>query len=71
MISSSDILQGKILIVDDQEVNVLLLERMPRGASYVSISSTTDTGQVCALHLKNRYDLILLDLTCLAWMDFR
>jgi adenylate cyclase len=62
MISSSDILHGKILIVDDLEVNVLLLERMLRGAGYVSITSTMDPRKVCALHLKNRYDLILLDL---------
>jgi signal transduction histidine kinase len=62
MISSSDILHGKILIVDDQEVNIQLLERMLRGAGYVSITSTMDPGEVCALHLKNRYDLILLDL---------
>jgi putative two-component system response regulator len=62
MINSSDILQGKILIVDDQEVNVLLLERMLRGSNYASVTSTMDPGQVCTLHRKNRYDLILLDL---------
>jgi two-component system cell cycle response regulator len=62
MISSSDILHGKVLIVDDQETEVLLLERMLRGAGYVSITSTMDPREVCALHLKNRYDLILLDL---------
>ncbi len=62
MISASDILHGKILIVDDQHVNVLLLERMLGGAGYVSITSTTHPGEVCQLHRKNRYDLILLDL---------
>jgi diguanylate cyclase (GGDEF)-like protein len=62
MISSSDILHGKVLIVDDQEANVLLLERMLRGAGYVSITSTMDPGEVYELHLKNHYDLILLDL---------
>ena len=62
MISSSDILHGKVLIVDDQKANVLLLERMLRGAGYVSITSTMDPGEVCQLHRKNCYDLILLDL---------
>ncbi|SRR5205823_1240229 len=62
MISASDILSAKVLIVDDQQANVLLLERMLRGAGYVSITSTMDPGAVCELHLKNRYDLILLDL---------
>ena len=62
MISSSDILKASILIVDDQEANVSLLEQMLRGAGYVSIASTRDPHEVCELHRKNRYDLILLDL---------
>jgi PleD family two-component response regulator len=61
MISSSDILHAKVLIVDNEEVSALLLERLLRGAGYVSITSTTDPGEVCALHRKNGYDLILLD----------
>jgi adenylate cyclase len=62
MISPTDILHGKILIVDDQEANVLLLEQMLRGAGYDAVSSTMNSGKVCELHLINRYDLILLDL---------
>lgn len=62
MISPSDILNGKILIVDDQAANILLLERMLHGAGYVAVTSTTAPEEVCALHRKHRYDLILLDL---------
>lgn len=62
MIGSSEILHGKVLIVDDQEVNVLLLERILRGAGYVSITSTTNPREVCELHCKHGYDLILLDI---------
>jgi adenylate cyclase len=62
MVSSSDILNAGILIVDDKEANVVLLERMLRGAGYLSIECTTDPTEVCALHRKNHYDLILLDL---------
>ena len=62
MIGSSDIFHGKILIVDDLEANIQLLERMLHGAGYDSISSTTDPRETYELHLKNRYDLILLDL---------
>ena len=62
MITSADVQQGKILIVDDQQANILLLEQMLRGAGYLSIASTMDPGKVCELHLVNRYDLILLDL---------
>ena len=62
MVSSADILNAKILVVDDKETNVLLVERMLRGAGYASIESTTDPNEVCELHRKNRYGLILLDL---------
>src|SRR5881227_3155950 len=62
MIGPSDILNAKILIVDDQEANVLLLERMIRGANYSSVTSTTNPRQVCNLHRQNRYDLMLRDL---------
>ena len=62
MISNSDILNAKILIVDDLEANVRLLERMLSGAGHTCIASTRDPNEVCALHRQNRYDLILLDL---------
>ena len=62
MVNASDILNASILIVDDQEANVQLLERMLRGAGYISIASTMDPNEVCELHRNNRYGLILLDL---------
>ena len=62
MLEASDILKAKILVVDDQPANVLLLERMLGGAGYVSVSSTLDPRAVCALHETHGYDLILLDL---------
>jgi PAS domain S-box-containing protein len=62
MLEASEILNASILIVDDQEPNVLLLEKMLRNAGYKSITSTMDPRTVCPLHLAHRYDLILLDL---------
>ena len=62
MVSSADILNARILVVDDKEANVRLLEGMLRVAGYTSVESTTDPTEVCELHRKNRYDLILLDL---------
>ena len=62
MISTADILNAKILIVDDLDANVRLLEQMLRGAGYSCIASTMNPKEVCALHRENRYDLILLDL---------
>ena len=58
----SDILDGRILIVDDLAANVRLLEQMLRGAGYTHVDSTMDPHKVCTLHLQNHYDLILLDL---------
>jgi len=62
MISLQEILKAHILIVDDQETNVQLLEQFLEGAGYSNVSSTMKPEQVCALHRKNRFDLILLDL---------
>ena len=62
MLDTPDILNARILIVDDQDANVKLLERLLSEAGYANVSSTTLPQHVCALHRKNRYDLILLDL---------
>src|SRR5204863_843133 len=62
MIAESKILNASILIVDDQEANVRLLEETLSQAGYGRVSSTMNPHEVCALHRKNRYDLILLDL---------
>ena len=58
----SDILNARILIVDDLEANVCLLEQMLRSAGYECVTSTTNPEKVCELHRDNHYDLILLDL---------
>src|SRR5674476_1569386 len=62
MVSNTDILNASILVVDDQEANVQLLEQMLGEAGYTNVTSTTKPQDVCALHRKNHYDLILLDL---------
>lgn len=71
MILPSDILLGKILIVDDQAPNVVLLERVLRGAGYRFVTSTMRSDEVCELHLLNRYDLIILDLLMPAMDGFQ
>jgi PAS domain S-box-containing protein len=62
MISRAEMLAARILIVDDQEVNVSLLEQTLRQAGYENVTSTMDPETVCALHRRDNYDLILLDL---------
>jgi putative two-component system response regulator len=53
---------AKILIVDDQEQNVLLLEHLLEQAGYTNLKSTTDSSQVVGLCSAMSPDLILLDL---------
>ena len=62
MVNSADILNARILVVDDHEADVSLIERMLRSVGYTSIDSTTDPHEVCQLYRQNRYGLILLDL---------
>ena len=62
IVRDPDILNANILIVDDQETNVSLLEQMLSEAGYTCVTSVMQPQEVCALHRKNCYDLILLDL---------
>jgi len=62
MVSPTEILEASILIVDDQESNVALLEELLKQAGHTRVSSTMKPQEVCGLHRKHRYDLILLDL---------
>jgi diguanylate cyclase (GGDEF)-like protein/PAS domain S-box-containing protein len=62
MINLADIHNAKILIVDDQAVNIELLEYLLTNTGYTDVSSTTDPRAVAALHQARRYDLIILDL---------
>src|SRR5580692_1945925 len=62
MVSLADILNARILVVDDKEANVRLIEGMLRVAGYTCVQSTTEPKEVCALHRENHYSLILLDL---------
>lgn len=62
MLTATEILNASILIVDDQEANVSLLEQLLAETGYTRVASTMNPQEVCALHRKNHYDLILLDL---------
>jgi signal transduction histidine kinase len=54
--------RARILIVDDQEQNVRLLERLLQQAGYTTLESSTDPRLVMPLFSEFRPDLILLDL---------
>ncbi len=58
----AEILAASLLIVDDQAANVQLLTRLLTEAGYTGVTATMNPTEVCALHRRNAYDLILLDL---------
>ncbi len=62
MITTSEILGARVLIVDDQESNVRMLQRLLSDAGYSHVTATLQPAEVCALHRQHDYDLILLDL---------
>ena len=62
ILPSNDILLSNILIVDDQQANIRLLERMLNRAGYVSVTSTMNPLDVCELHRQNHYDPLFEEL---------
>ncbi|MBA5689795.1 EAL domain-containing protein [Rugamonas apoptosis] len=62
MIRPEDILRAKILIVDDQPVNIQLLEFLLSSSGYQAVSATGDPTVVAGWHGQHHYDLIILDL---------
>ncbi len=48
MVTSNDIHNANVLIVDDQDANVQLLIQMLRGAGYACVTSTTNPREVCS-----------------------
>jgi putative two-component system response regulator len=55
--------KARILVVDDEPANVLLIERLLERWGYESITSTTDSTQVLPLVEQERPHLLLLDLS--------
>ena len=56
------ILKSRVLVIDDNEANVLLLERILQQAGYQHYQSLTDSRQLIARFRTFQPDLILLDL---------
>ena len=54
--------KARILVVDDEEQNIEILERMLSRAGFTRIETTTDSREVRSLYVHQRPDLILLDL---------
>jgi putative two-component system response regulator len=57
-----DLLRSRILLVDDEPRNLLLLERSLESAGYHDVHATPDSSRVLPLCAQIRPDLLLLDL---------
>lgn len=62
MISKQDILNARILIVDDNQTNISVLEQMLSTAGYTSVLGITDSRETLELFESFKPNLILLDI---------
>ena len=53
---------GRVLIVDDQPANILLLERTLQQAGFTDVRSTTDSRAILSVFTEYQPDILLLDL---------
>lgn len=58
----SDIYNKKILIVDDEPTNILLLTKILESKGFVNIVTTLNPCETFELHRKNNFELVLLDI---------
>ena len=62
MISESDILQSRLLLVDDQPANLRLLEEMLSREGFTQLLSISDPRRALELYTAFDPDLVILDL---------
>lgn len=55
------ILASKLLIIDDESLNIAVLHKMLQNTGYTNIVSTTDPRESCTLFTEHTPDLVLLD----------
>jgi signal transduction histidine kinase len=60
--AEAELLDARILVVDDEEANVRILERILEGAGYTGLLRTTDPREALILYEQHRPDLVVLDL---------
>ncbi|OZA94437.1 response regulator [Altererythrobacter sp. H2] len=62
LIDSSEILSRRILAIDDEEANVLLLRSLLEREGYSDVYGLTDPERALAAYVELEPDLVLLDL---------
>jgi len=61
-LNKETILDAKVLIVDDNPSNVLLLDKLLKKAGYKNITTTQDSREVISIYKQLKPDVVLLDL---------
>lgn len=56
------ILKARIMVVDDNQTNVVLLTKLLEAEGYQHVEGVTDSREVVGLYEKEAYDLVLLDI---------
>lgn len=59
---SDEIVASRILVVDDNQTNVVLLQKLLEGSGFSDVTGITDSREVKAVYEENPFDLILLDI---------
>lgn len=62
MATENQILNARILIVDDQELNTRLISSILAKQGYANIRATTDSTEAYAMYCEYRPDVLILDL---------
>ena len=62
LIDSTLILTSRILIIDDEEANILLLASLLQREGYTEVHTTTNSADALAMYVAVEPDLVLLDL---------
>jgi PleD family two-component response regulator len=62
LIASEDILACRVLVIDDEEANVLLLRNLLQREGYSEVVCLTDPRAALATYIDFMPDLVLLDL---------
>jgi len=61
-VSAEDVLTSRIMIVDDEAVNVRVVRKLLNRLGYQNLTSTTDSTQVLELLRRQQPDVLLLDV---------
>ena len=62
MIPNQEVLDARILIIDDIQANVTMLEKMLDIAGYTSVLGITDSREVMGIYESFQPDIVLLDI---------